>query len=650
MLHVRVARGTTLFEERCIAADKMDYDALAGFLCPSRYIRAGIRRCASTEPSPHAEPRRSGRPIPVRLDGVEPTALCGNLNISLIWPSNARYSEPVLNISRNRHARKRFSEKSLNNSTQQRNPRFFQIPQQKQRTPESQESLIFRAFLVFQRDADHTKNLNISPIHISTRDIQILFSISREIMAETRDIGIPTSTGVDRQPGIALLQGLIEDAAIKNPRTCYTMTIPAGAVRMRMAHPPASCLCSRSAVRREELGVTGATLPRPHRLSRQTPTTTRLPDIQHQLQHTTRHQHPTKPIRRPRPIRHHTTRRKTPPHPVPPHTPPKTPPPNDHAQPATSPTNHPHHQPAPHANTTTHPNHAPNPHTTGNQAPAATPSHPHDGNTHAPPPDPAHNPPGNTPAASTPTPHHHPDPHATDTASPYTGSAHYAHTTHQPAQTTPTPSPKLLNTSTTRTHHRPHIIQPRIHITTPTKRNRVTACSPPAVWIERHTTSLPLRLGLPGHTHGHLFPRPLGKPADSDPDMRLVELQDALHRHAQRTRGYLVGGNPERTHRNLDKHRPRPADHLHIVAHQDPRQWNGRTRCTTNRRSSRPTQAYHPATHNPAQTSLAPYHELDLDGQRSRPPVHTSTPAQQPPPMASAQGVVPALSERRCIQ
>ena len=69
-----------------------------------------------------------------------------------------------------------------------------------------------------------------------------------------------------------------------------------------------SCLCSRW----EELGVAGATLPRPHRLSRQTPTTTMLPDIQHQLQHTTRHQHPTKPIRRPRPIRHHTTRRKTP--------------------------------------------------------------------------------------------------------------------------------------------------------------------------------------------------------------------------------------------------------------------------------------------------------------------------------------------------
>ena len=95
---------------------------------------SGDARVLSHRPTPsHAD---LVDPSPVRLDRVEPTTLCGNLNISLIWPSNARYSEP--------------------------------------------------------------------------------FSISREIMAETRDVEIPTSTGADRQPGMALLQGLIEDAAIKN--------------------------------------------------------------------------------------------------------------------------------------------------------------------------------------------------------------------------------------------------------------------------------------------------------------------------------------------------------------------------------------------------------------------------------------------------
>lgn len=51
-----------------------------------------------------------------------------------------------------------------------------------------------------------------------------------------------------------------------------------------------------------------------------------------------------------------------------------------------------------------------------------------------------------------------------------------------------------------------------------------------------------------------------------------------------------------------------------------------------------------------SKTSLAPYHELDLDGQRARPPVHTSITAQQPPPMVSAQGVAPAIPECRSIQ
>lgn len=60
---------------------------------------SGDARVLSHRPTPsHAD---LVGPSPVRLDGVEPTTLCGNLNISLIWPSNARYSEPVLNISRN---------------------------------------------------------------------------------------------------------------------------------------------------------------------------------------------------------------------------------------------------------------------------------------------------------------------------------------------------------------------------------------------------------------------------------------------------------------------------------------------------------------------------------------------------------------------
>lgn len=103
-----VSHGTTLFEEQCAAADRMGYGALAGFLCPSGYIRAGIRRCASTEPPPHASHADLVGPSPVRLDRAEPTTLCGNLNISLIWPSNARYSEPVLNISRNHGGNKRY--------------------------------------------------------------------------------------------------------------------------------------------------------------------------------------------------------------------------------------------------------------------------------------------------------------------------------------------------------------------------------------------------------------------------------------------------------------------------------------------------------------------------------------------------------------
>ena len=69
-----------------------------------------------------------------------------------------------------------------------------------------------------------------------------------------------------------------------------------------------SCLCSRW----EQSGVAGATLPRLDRLASQTLATAGLLDIQHQLQHTTGRQLLAEPIRRPRPVRYHTTRRKAP--------------------------------------------------------------------------------------------------------------------------------------------------------------------------------------------------------------------------------------------------------------------------------------------------------------------------------------------------
>ena len=316
--------------------------------------------------------------------------------------------------------------------------------------------------------------------------------------------------------------------------------------------------------------MAGAALPHPDRLAGQALAAAGLFDIQHQLQHAAGRQLPTKPIRRPRPIRHHTTRRKTP------HT----------RLPLTPHTRHLHRttmRSLPHPQQTIH--------TTSRHH---TPTQPRIQTTH-----PIPVPPGTRLLRQRHrihmmvVPTHHPRTRRVilleirrrrQHQHPITTQILTQRTRHPrirvpPITRTPRINPrkrlqhhptKLPNTGTTRTHHRPHIIQPRIHITTPTKRNHVGSRRPPAMGIERHTTSLPLRLGLPGHAHGHLFPRPLGNPADSDPDMGPVEFQDALHRHAQRTRGHLVGGDTERTHRNLDKHRPRPADHLHIVAHQEP--------------------------------------------------------------------------------
>lgn len=318
--------------------------------------------------------------------------------------------------------------------------------------------------------------------------------------------------------------------------------------------------------------MTGATLPRLDRLAGQALAAAGLFDVQHQLQHAAGRQLPTKPIRRPRPIRHHTTRRKTP------HT----------RLPLTPHRRHLHHttmSSLPHPQQTIH--------TTSR---------------HHTPTQPRRNPifPMIEPFFASHLNHRQMrvrmvkilanhgmsrmvvllleirrrrQHQHTITTQILTQRTRHPRIRVPPITRTPRINPrirlqhhptKLPNTGTTRTHHRPHIIQPRIHITTPTKRNHVGSRRPPAMGIERHTTSLPLRLGLPGHAHGHLFPRPLGNPADSDPDMGPVEFQDALHRHAQRTRGHLVGGDTERTHRNLDKHRPRPADHLHIVAHQEP--------------------------------------------------------------------------------
>lgn len=86
----------------------------------------------------------------------------------------------ILNILQKSAGEQRFSEKSLNNSPQRRNPRFLQTFQRVRLTPLAQESLIFRAFPDSVMSTTTRDNLNISLNHASdTRFSDLVLNISR---------------------------------------------------------------------------------------------------------------------------------------------------------------------------------------------------------------------------------------------------------------------------------------------------------------------------------------------------------------------------------------------------------------------------------------------------------------------------------------